>query len=112
MSVETWPIIETSVGLEVARLVAHWMVAVFAPVYHYQSIKKGWHRSKLDLLIRVQYSNPVPAPPCPPKLLEISTNPMRYAQPEFLNAIAEDTLPMIVDVELGMCYNTRTQRYA
>ncbi len=28
---------------------------------------------------------------------------MRYARPEFLNAIAEDTpLPMIVDAELGM----------
>ncbi|KAK2463597.1 hypothetical protein APHAL10511_004348 [Amanita phalloides] len=64
------------------------------------SVKKS---SKLDLLVRVRFSNPLPAPPCPPKLLEISTNPMRYARPEFLNAIAEDTpLPMIVDAELGM----------
>ncbi|TCD69476.1 hypothetical protein EIP91_007602 [Steccherinum ochraceum] len=63
------------------------------------SVKK----SKLDLLIRVRYSNPLPAPPCPPKLLDIPTNPMRYARPEFLNDIANDTpLPMIVDAECGM----------
>lgn len=59
--------------------------------------------SKLDLLIRVRYSNPLPAPPCPPKLLDIPTNPMRYARPEFLNDLANDTsLPMIVDAECGM----------
>ncbi|KAF8637578.1 hypothetical protein AX17_002647 [Amanita inopinata Kibby_2008] len=64
------------------------------------SVKKS---SKLDLLVRVRYSNPLPAPPCPPKLLDIPTNPMRYARPEFLNAIADDTpLPMIVDAECGM----------
>ncbi|CAL1715425.1 unnamed protein product [Somion occarium] len=63
------------------------------------SVKK----SKLDLLVRVRYSNPLPAPPCPPKLLDIPTNPMRYARPEFLNDIANDTpLPMIVDAEMGM----------
>ncbi|KIM53429.1 hypothetical protein SCLCIDRAFT_1222827 [Scleroderma citrinum Foug A] len=63
------------------------------------SVKK----SKLDLLIRVRYSNPLPSPPCPPKLLDIPTDPMRYARPEFLNAIANDTpLPMIVDAECGM----------
>jgi RNA polymerase II-associated factor 1 len=59
--------------------------------------------SKLDLLVRVRYSNPLPAPPCPPKLLEIPTNPLRYARPQFLDAIANDTpLPMIVDAECGM----------
>ncbi|KAF9461234.1 RNA polymerase II-associated protein [Collybia nuda] len=59
--------------------------------------------SKLDLLVRVRYSNPLPAPPCPPKLLDIPTNPMRYARPEFLNSLANDTpLPMIVDAECGM----------
>ncbi|KAF9479588.1 RNA polymerase II-associated protein [Pholiota conissans] len=59
--------------------------------------------SKLDLLVRVRYSNPLPAPPCPPKLLTIPTNPMRYARPEFLNGLANDTpLPMIVDAECGM----------
>ncbi|KAG5634869.1 hypothetical protein H0H81_000469 [Sphagnurus paluster] len=59
--------------------------------------------SKLDLLVRVRYSNPLPAPPCPPKLIDIPTNPMRYARPEFLNALANETpLPMIVDAEFGM----------
>ncbi|KAJ7504164.1 RNA polymerase II-associated protein [Mycena galericulata] len=59
--------------------------------------------SKLDLLVRVRYSNPLPAPPCPPKLLDIPTNPIRYARPEFLNAVANDVpLPMIVDAECGM----------
>ncbi|KAF5316414.1 hypothetical protein D9619_006301 [Psilocybe cf. subviscida] len=59
--------------------------------------------SKLDLLVRVRYSNPLPPPPCPPKLLNVPTNPMRYAQPEFLNALANEApLPMIVDAECGM----------
>ena len=56
--------------------------------------------SKLDLLVRVRYSNPLP---CPPKLLNIPTNPMRYAKLEFLYALANETpLPMIVDAECGM----------
>ncbi|KAF9785156.1 RNA polymerase II-associated [Thelephora terrestris] len=60
-------------------------------------------KSKIDLLVRVRYSNPLPAPPCPPKLLDIPTNPMRYARPEFLETLANDTpLPMIVDAECGM----------
>ncbi|KAI0825431.1 RNA polymerase II-associated [Irpex lacteus] len=59
--------------------------------------------SKLDLLVRVRYSNPLPAPPCPPKLLDIPTNPLRYTRPEFLNDIASDvSLPMIIDAECGM----------
>lgn len=59
--------------------------------------------SKLDLLVRVRYSNPLPAPPCPPKLLDIPTDYMRYARTEFLNDIASETpLPMIVDAECGM----------
>ncbi|KIK61655.1 hypothetical protein GYMLUDRAFT_58718 [Collybiopsis luxurians FD-317 M1] len=63
----------------------------------------SFKKSKLDLLVRVRYSNPLPAPPCPPKLLEIPTNPMRYAQPDFINSIANNTaLPMIVDAECGM----------
>lgn len=53
--------------------------------------------------MRVRYSNPLPAPPCPPKLLDIPTNPKRYARPELLNALANQTpLPMIVDAECGM----------
>ncbi|KAJ3812491.1 RNA polymerase II-associated protein [Lentinula aff. lateritia] len=63
----------------------------------------SFKKSKLDLLVRVRYANPLPPPPCPPKLLDIPTNPMRYAQPEFLNSIANNTpLPMIVDAECGM----------
>ena len=39
----------------------------------------------------------------PPKLLDIPTNPMRYARPEFLNTLANDTPPpMIMDAECGM----------
>ncbi|KAJ3772663.1 RNA polymerase II-associated protein [Lentinula raphanica] len=63
----------------------------------------SFKKSKLDLLVRVRYANPLPPPPCPPKLLDIPTDPMRYAQPEFLNSIANNTpLPMIVDAECGM----------
>src|SRR5277367_5475702 len=59
--------------------------------------------SKLDLLVRVRYSNLLPPPPCPPKLINIPTNPMRYARPEFLNTLTMHTpLPMIVDAECGM----------
>jgi RNA polymerase II-associated factor 1 len=53
--------------------------------------------------VRVRYANPLPAPPCPPKLLDIPTDPLRYARPEFLDALAGDApLPMIVDAEMGM----------
>ena len=59
--------------------------------------------SKLDLLVKVRYQNPLPAPPCPPKLLNIPTDPKRYTRPEFLdNATNEMLLPMIVDAECGM----------
>ncbi|EJD43829.1 Paf1-domain-containing protein [Auricularia subglabra TFB-10046 SS5] len=60
-------------------------------------------KSKLDLLVRVRYSNPLPPPPFPPKLLTIPTSPARYAQPSFTDALAAETpLPMIVDSDLGM----------
>ncbi|EIN09583.1 hypothetical protein PUNSTDRAFT_51813 [Punctularia strigosozonata HHB-11173 SS5] len=63
----------------------------------------SFKKSKLDLLIRVRYQNPLPAPPCPPKLLNIPTDPSRYAKPEFTDAIANETpLPMVVDAEMGM----------
>ncbi|KAI0716029.1 RNA polymerase II-associated [Cerioporus squamosus] len=63
----------------------------------------SFKKSKLELLIRVRYHNPLPAPPCPPKLLDIPTDPKRYARPEFLDDIAAGTpLPMVVDGELGM----------
>ncbi|EIM86851.1 uncharacterized protein STEHIDRAFT_79513 [Stereum hirsutum FP-91666 SS1] len=63
------------------------------------SVKK----SKLDLLVRVRYQNPLPAPPCPPKILDIPTAVLRYARPELLDSVANEMpLPMIVDAECGM----------
>ncbi|KAH8832915.1 RNA polymerase II-associated [Flagelloscypha sp. PMI_526] len=63
----------------------------------------GVKKSKLDLLVRVRYANPIPPPPCPPKLLNIPTNPNRYTRPEFLDAIADDApIPMVIDAECGM----------
>ncbi|GJJ11167.1 hypothetical protein Clacol_005399 [Clathrus columnatus] len=60
-------------------------------------------KSKLDLLVRVRYNNPLPPPPFPPKLLKIPTNPSRYARPEFTAELAyEAPLPMVVDAECGM----------
>lgn len=59
--------------------------------------------SKLDLLFKVRYQNPLPPPPFPPKLLNIPTHPSRYAGPEFTAALASEMpLPMVVDAELGM----------
>ncbi|KAB5595766.1 MRNA export factor mex67 [Ceratobasidium theobromae] len=61
--------------------------------------KKG----KIDLLVKVRYTNPLPAPPCPPKLLNIPTHPSRYVKPEFTATLAAETpLPMVVDSECGM----------
>lgn len=58
---------------------------------------------KLDLLVRVRYQNPLPAPPCPPKILDIPTDVLRYARPELLDSVANEMpLPMIVDAECGM----------
>ncbi|KLO12734.1 hypothetical protein SCHPADRAFT_997944 [Schizopora paradoxa] len=63
------------------------------------SVKKH----KLDLLFKVRYQNPLPSPPFPPKLLNIPTNPSRYARPDFVASLANEMqLPMVVDAELGM----------
>ncbi|THH05412.1 hypothetical protein EW145_g4810 [Phellinidium pouzarii] len=63
------------------------------------SVKK----SKLDLLHKVRFQNPLPPPPFPPKLLNIPTKPSRYAGPDFTASLAGETpLPMVVDAELGM----------
>ncbi|KDQ13008.1 hypothetical protein BOTBODRAFT_175885 [Botryobasidium botryosum FD-172 SS1] len=60
-------------------------------------------KSKLDLLVRVRYSNPLPPPPFPPKLLHIPTDPARYANIEFTANLANEALlPMVVDAECGM----------
>lgn len=54
-------------------------------------------------MVRVRYNNPLPAPPFPPKLLKIPTNPSRYARPDFIAELAyEAPLPMVVDAECGM----------
>jgi hypothetical protein len=59
--------------------------------------------SKLDLLVRVRYSNPLPAPPCPPKLLNIPTNPQRFTDIGFTSDLANSTpLPMVIDADCGM----------
>jgi len=60
-------------------------------------------KSKLDLLVRVRYSNPLPAPPCPPKLLNIPTNSSRYTNVNFTSELANSTpLPMVIDADCGM----------
>ncbi|WRT68451.1 uncharacterized protein IL334_005427 [Kwoniella shivajii] len=58
---------------------------------------------KSDLLVRVRYLNPIPNPPFPPKLLNISTDINRLGEPSYLNHLAASTqLPMLVDSEMGM----------
>lgn len=58
---------------------------------------------KLDLLVRVRYSNPLPPPPYPPKLLTIPTDISRLGEPSYLNHLtATAPLPMLVDAEMGM----------
>jgi RNA polymerase II-associated factor 1 len=53
--------------------------------------------------VRVRFQNPLPAPPYPPKLLHIPTNPERYATLEYTGEMANEmTFPMVVDAELGM----------
>ncbi|KZP01773.1 hypothetical protein CALVIDRAFT_594456 [Calocera viscosa TUFC12733] len=60
-------------------------------------------RSKNDLIVRVRYSNPLPEPPCPPKLLQIPTTPARYAEPAFTDGMFDSRpFPMVVDSEFGM----------
>lgn len=59
--------------------------------------------AKADLLVRVRYQNPLPAPPFPPKLVNIPTGPQRYATYDFLSPIqGERELPLILDSELGL----------
>jgi hypothetical protein len=72
-------------------------------INHPQLLTHCNEHSKLDLLAKVRYQNPLPAPPCPPKLLDIPTNPKRYTRPEFLDAATNEALlPMVVDAECGM----------
>ncbi|WVQ82129.1 hypothetical protein IAT38_004257 [Cryptococcus sp. DSM 104549] len=58
---------------------------------------------KSDLLVRVRYLNPLPNPPFPPKLLNVSTDISRLGEPSYLDSLAASTqLPMLVDSEMGM----------
>ncbi|TNY18632.1 RNA polymerase II-associated protein [Rhodotorula diobovata] len=60
-------------------------------------------QSKATLLVRVRYSNPLPPPPFPPRLLHVPTTPQRYAAYDFLTPIqGERELPLILDGELGI----------
>ncbi|KAK4688807.1 RNA polymerase II-associated factor 1, partial [Tremellales sp. Uapishka_1] len=60
-------------------------------------------KSKLDLLVRVRYLNPLPTPPFPPKLLAVSTDINRLGEPSYLDQLVASTpLPMLVDSEMGM----------
>ncbi|EJU03491.1 RNA polymerase II-associated [Dacryopinax primogenitus] len=60
-------------------------------------------RAKNDLIVRVRYQNPLPEPPCPPKLLNIPTTPARYAQPSFTDTLFDARpFPMVIDSEFGM----------
>ncbi|KAM0755951.1 hypothetical protein T439DRAFT_320650 [Meredithblackwellia eburnea MCA 4105] len=58
---------------------------------------------KTDLLVRVRYSNPLPLPPFPPRLLHIETNPQRYTSYDFLQPLnSERELSLVLDAELGL----------
>ena len=53
--------------------------------------------------MKVRYLNPVPPPPFPPKLLNVTTDINRFGEPSYLNELAASTpLPMLVDSEMGM----------
>jgi hypothetical protein len=59
--------------------------------------------SKLDLLVRVRYMNPLPPPPFPPKLFQIPSDINRLGEPSYLSHLATSApLPMLVDSEMGM----------
>ncbi|RSH88788.1 hypothetical protein EHS25_003016 [Saitozyma podzolica] len=60
-------------------------------------------KSKLDLLVRVRYMNPLPPPPFPPKLFQIPSDINRLGEPSYLSHLATSApLPMLVDSEMGM----------
>lgn len=79
-------------------------LAILTPLHHHQlAVSTMQKSSKTDLLVRVRYQNPLPAPPFPPKLINIPTGPQRYATYDFLSPIqGERELPLILDSELGL----------
>lgn len=77
----------------------------FPPVHLHNNLtmSKTVRSSKLDLLVKVRYLNPLPPPPFPPKLLNVTTDINRLGEPSYLNHLAASTpLPMLVDSEMGM----------
>ncbi|KAK1927244.1 RNA polymerase II-associated [Papiliotrema laurentii] len=63
-------------------------------------------KSRLDLLVRVRYLNPIPPPPFPPKLFNVPTDVHRLGEPSYLDHLASSApLPMLVDAEMGMPLN-------
>jgi RNA polymerase II-associated factor 1 len=62
----------------------------------------GGHASG-SLIVRVRYQNPLPPPPFPPKMLNLTTSVDRFADYENLRSLETDReAPMTVDAELGM----------
>lgn len=58
---------------------------------------------KLDLLVRVRFENPIPDPPFPPKLLNVSTNVARLGEPSYLDQLASSApFQLLPDAEMGM----------
>ncbi|KAI0145717.1 RNA polymerase II-associated protein [Hypoxylon sp. NC0597] len=71
------------------------------------SSRNGEHRSiHQDFIARIRYSNALPAPPFPPKLLDIPNTGLasgRYTAMEFASRLArEQPLNIEADAELGM----------
>lgn len=56
-----------------------------------------------DYIARIRYSNALPPPPNPPKLLDIPTSISQYTNPGFASRLARDQpLNIEADAELGM----------
>ncbi|EPX71320.1 RNA polymerase II associated Paf1 complex [Schizosaccharomyces octosporus yFS286] len=56
-----------------------------------------------DYILRVRYHNPLPPPPFPPRLINISNPVKQYALPNFVsNVVQEKKISIENDAELGM----------
>jgi RNA polymerase II-associated factor 1 len=60
--------------------------------------------SKLDLIVRARYQNPIPAPAFPPLLVDIPVSlPLLVGKPDLTSLYAASLpLPMMIDSEIGM----------
>ncbi|KAJ9105146.1 hypothetical protein QFC19_003604 [Naganishia cerealis] len=61
-------------------------------------------KSKLDLIVRARYQNPIPAPAFPPLLVDIPVSlPLLAGKPDLTSQYAASLpLPMMIDSEIGM----------